>query len=233
MKKTGIIIFASALVIGLVVSNIFSFSHEAHKLFNFSFNFGGEKGSGKIVTEKRSLSGFKGVDVGGVFQVEITAGKEFAVEIETDDNLLPLIKTEVNNGVLEIELERHVSPSGKILVRISAPDISELDVSGAANVTLNAVKNSNLAVEASGAAKLKIAGQTAKLTVESSGASKIDADDLRTENATIEGSGASHIELNVSGELNADLSGASHVTYSGTPTAVHKTTTGAGSVSQK
>src|SRR5436190_5064751 len=220
MKKTGIIIFASALVVGLVVSNIFSFGRAAHGLLNFSIDLGGEKGSGKIVTEKRSLSGFKGVDVGGVFQVEITAGKEFGVEIETDDNLLPLIKTEVNNGVLEIELEKHVSPTGKILVRVSAPDISEMDVSGAANVTLNGVKNSNLAVEASGAAKLKITGETAKLTVASSGAAKIDAGDLKSVNATVDGSGASHIELNVSGELNADLSGASHLTYSGTPTAV-------------
>ena len=233
MKKIGIIIFASALVIGLVVSDIFSFGHAAHGLFKFSIDLGGEKGSGKIVTEKRSLSGFKGVDVGGVFQVEITAGKEFAVEVETDDNLLPLIKTEVNNGVLEIESDGRISPTGKILVRVSAPDISEMDVSGAANVTLNGVRNSNLAVEASGAAKLKITGQTAKLTVETSGAAKIDADDLRSENATVEGSGASHIDLNVSGELTADLSGASHVTYSGKPTAVHKNTTGAGKVSQK
>src|SRR5205085_3408273 len=98
MKKIGIIIFATALIIGLVVSDIFSFGHAAHGLFNFSVGFGGEKGSGKIVTEKRNVSGFKGVDVGGDFQVEITAGKEFAVEIETDDNLLPLIETEVNNG---------------------------------------------------------------------------------------------------------------------------------------
>jgi hypothetical protein len=233
MKKIGILIFASALIIGLVVSNIFSFGHAAHSLFNFSFDFSGEKGSGKIVTEKRSLSGFKGVDVGGIFQVEITAGNEFALEIETDDNLLPLIKTEVNDGVLEIESEGRISPSGKILVRISAPDITELDVSGAANVTLNGVKNSNLAVEASGASKLRIAGVTTKLTVETSGASKVDADDLKTGNATVDGSGASHVELNVSGELNADLSGASHVTYSGTPTAVHKKTSGAGSVSQK
>ena len=233
MKKIGILIFASALVIGLVVSNIFSFGRAAHHLFNFSVDFGREKGSGKIVTEKRSLSGFKGVDVGSVFQVEITAGKEFAVEVETDDNLLPLIKTEVNDGILEIELERHVSPTGKILVRISAPDVSELDVSGAANVTLNGVKNSNLAVEASGASKLKITGETTKLTIESSGASKIDADGLKTENASVDGSGASHIDLNVSGELNADLSGASQVIYSGTPTAVHKKTTGAGNVSPK
>ena len=233
MKKLGIIIFASALVIGLVVSNIFSFGHTAHSLFNFSINFSGEKGSGKIVTEKRSLSGFKGVDVGGVFHVEITAQKDYGVEIGTDDNLLRLIRTEVNDGVLEIESEERLSPTNKILVRVSAPDINALEVSGAAKVTLNGLKNSGLAVEASGASKLKIAGETAKLTVEASGASKIDAEDLRSVNATIDGSGASNVDLDVSGELMADLSGASKVVYAGNPTAVHKKTSGAGSVSQK
>ncbi len=233
MKKIGIIIFAVALVIGLVVSNIFSFGHAAHGLFHFSFDFSGEKGSGKIVTEKRDLKGFKGVEVGGVFHVEITAGKDFEVEIETDDNLLPLIKTEVDGDVLEIESEGRISPSGKIIVRISAPDINELDVSGAANVSLNGLKNSGLAVDSSGASKVKIAGETAKLTAETSGASKIDAEDLRVVDASIDGSGASHVEINVSGELTADLSGASKVVYSGTPSAVHKKTSGAGSVSQK
>ena len=233
MKKIGIIIFASALVIGLVVSNMFSFGRAAHGLFNFSIDFSGEKGSGKIVTEKRSLNGFKGVDVGGVFQVEITAQKDFSVEIEADDNLLPLIKTEADDSVLEIESEGRLSPTTPIRIRISAPDINELEVSGAANVTLNGLKNSSLSVDSSGASKLKIAGETAKLTAETSGASKIDAEDLKAEDAIIDGSGASHVDINVSGELTADLSGASKVVYSGTPTAVHKKTSGAGSVSQK
>jgi hypothetical protein len=100
-------------------------------------------------------------------------------------------------------------------------------------VTLDNVKNSSLAVDSSGASKIKIAGETAKFSAETSGASKIDADGLRAVDALIDGSGASHVDINVSGELNADLSGASKVTYSGSPTAVHKKTSGAGSVSQR
>lgn len=233
MKKIGIIIFASALVIGLVVSNIFSFGRATHGLFNFSINFSDEKGSGRMATEIRDLKGFKAVDVGGVFEVAITAGKDFEVEIETDDNLLPLITTEVNDGVLQIGSKCRISPTDKIRVRVSAPDINGLEVSGAANVTLNGLRNSSLAVDSSGASKIKIAGETAKFTAETSGASKIDAEDLRAVDANIDGSGASHVDINVTGELNADLSGASKVNYSGTPTAVHKKTSGAGTVSQK
>lgn len=233
MKKAGIIIFASALIIGLVVSNIFSFGRMSDKLFHFSVHFSGEKGSGKIVTQQRDVKGFKGVDVGNAFLVEITAQKDFSVEIEADDNLLPLIKTEVNDGVLEIETESRVSPTQQVKVRISAPDIDSLAVSGATNLTLNSVKNSSLSVDASGASKVKISGETTKLTAEVSGASKLDAEDLKTSKADVEASGASHIDVNVSEELSVDASGASKIVYSGTPSSLHKKTSGASSISQK
>ena len=233
MKKIGIIIFAAALVSGLVVSNIFSFGRMRDNLFHFSINFKGEKGSGKIATQQRDAKGFKSVEVGGAFLVEITAQKDFSVEVEADDNLLPLIKTEVENGVLEIEAEKRLSPTGQIKIRISAPDIDNLQVSGAANLTLNEVNNSSLSVDSSGAAKVKIAGETSKLAIDVSGASKIDAEELKASNANVDASGASHVEINVSDELSVDASGASRIVYSGTPSAIHKKTSGASSVSQK
>ncbi len=233
MKKIGIIIFAAALMIGLVVSNIFSFGRVRDSFFHFSVNFSGEKGSGKIVTQQRDLKGFKAVEVGGVFLVEIVAQKDFSVEVETDDNLLPLITTEVDDGVLKIESEGRLSPTDQIRVRISAPDINDLDVSGAANLTLNGVKNASLSVDASGASKLKIAGETTKLTVDVSGASKLDAEDLRASKADVEASGASHIDVNVSDELSVDASGASRIVYSGTPSSLHKKMSGVSNISQK
>lgn len=231
MKRTGIIIFGAALLIGLVVSNIFSFGRTACDLFHFSVNFD-EKGSGKIATEKRNISGFKGVEVGGAYWVEITAGRDFSVEVEADDNLLPLIKTDVDDGVLEIESERRIKPTHTIRVRITAPDIDKLDVSGAANLMLTDVKNSSLSVEASGASKIKISGETAKFNLESSGASQVDADNLKTVNTNVDSSGASHIEVNVSGDLSVEASGASTILYSGKPS-VHQKTTGASNVSAK
>lgn len=232
MKKLGIIIFASALIIGLVVSNIFSFGRVRDRLFHFSIDLGSEKGSGKIATEQRDVKGFKGVDVGGAFLVEITAQSDFSVEIETDDNLLPLIKTKVNDGVLQIETEGRISPTEQVKIRISAPDIERLDVSGAANLTLKSVKNANLSVESSGASKIKLTGETAKFTLESSGASKVDADDLKTVSTNIDASGASRIEVNVSGDLTVDASGASHIVYSGKPS-IHQKTSGASGVTEK
>ena len=118
MKKVGLIIFAIALVVGLIVTNIFSFGRATNGLFNFSVHFGGVKGSGNVTTESREISGFNAVDVGGVFQVDITAKKDFAVEIEADDNIIGLITTEVDGNVLKIGTERKISPTSLIRVHV-------------------------------------------------------------------------------------------------------------------
>ena len=59
MKKIGIVIFVVALVIGLVVTSMFSFGRATGRLFNFSFNFSGVHGSGNLGSEKRSVSGLR------------------------------------------------------------------------------------------------------------------------------------------------------------------------------
>ena len=233
MKKIGILIFVVALVAGVALANMTSFGRTTDSMFKFSMNFGGERGSGNVTTEKRNATGFRSVDVGGVFQVEVVAQKEFSVEVIADDNLLPLIKTEVDGSTLRIETERRISPSSTVRIRVFAPDIDNLRVSGVAHVTVADIKNDAFAVDSSGASKIAVAGETSKLTIDVSGASKIDAENLKAGNASIESSGASKINVNVSGELKTDLSGASKVVYSGTPANVVTRKSGASSVSQK
>ena len=232
MKKIGIIVFIIALVVGLIFANVFSFGKSSARFFNFNVSFG-EKGSGNIATEKREFTDFKAVEVGGGFQVEITAQKEFSVEVEADDNLLPLIKIEVEDGILKIESEKKISTKNPIIVRISAPDIEGLEVSGVSKVNLANLKNENLQVDASGASKVKIEGITANLTLNVSGASKIDAGNIKAENVSVDATGASNVNVSVLNELKVEASGASSVTYSGNPKNFENKTSGASSVKQR
>jgi hypothetical protein len=61
----------------------------------------------------------------------------------------------------------------------------------------------------------------------------LDAEGLKAENANVDGSGASNASVNVIGDLKADLSGASKVTYTGNPRNLEKSTSGASSVKGK
>lgn len=233
MKKLGILVFIFALVIGIVVTNLFSFGRVTGQMFSFNFGFRGVKGSGNVITEQRDVSGFNGIDVGGVYQVEIVAQSDYSVTVEADDNIVPLIRTEVDGGVLRIQSDRRISPKSTIKIRISAPNIDDLDVSGAASVTVSELKNEELTVHSSGASKVTVKGETLKLSIDVSGATKINAEELKAQSATVDASGASSVAVNVTETLNADASGASRITYAGTPTSVQKKTGGAGSVSQR
>ena len=233
MKKVGIIVFVIALVVGVVLANMSSFGRLGTKFFNVSMNFGGVSGSGNVVKEARDIRDFQSLDVGGIFRVEITAQKDFSVEVEADDNLQPLIKTEVRGGTLHIEADKHLKSNSPIVIRVSAPDIENLEASGVSNISLGNIKNERLGIDSSGASKISVQGETSELVIDVSGASCIDADALRTSSAKVGASGASSVTVSVSNDLAADASGASKIFYSGTAKNVVKKTSGASSVTQK
>lgn len=233
MKKVGLIVFIIALILGVGFASFVSWGKATAKLFNFEFKLGGVKGSGNTVTETREVTGFRGVDVGGVFNVEIVAQKDFGVQVEADDNLLEYIRTEVDNGILEISTTKRIKSHKGITVRISAPDIEQLDVSGVAKVSVVDLKNAGFKLDTSGASKVTLAGVTDKLVIDVSGASKIDAEALQARAVSVDTSGASHVSVFASESLRSKASGASKVTYTGGATDVVKNTSGASRVEQK
>jgi len=233
MKRVGFIIFAIALVLGLGLASFVSWGKASAKLFNVNFEIGGTKGSGNITTETRDIKDFKAIDVSGVFNVEVVAQKDFGVQVEADDNLQEFITTEVNDGVLEISTSKKIKSGSGLKIRISAPDIEKLEVSGVAKVSVTDLKNTGLNVDTSGASKIELAGETDKLVIGVSGASKIEAENLKAKSATIDSSGASKINVFATQSVHVDASGASKITYAGGATDVVKKTSGASSVSPK
>jgi hypothetical protein len=232
MKKFGILIFIFAVIFGVVFANLFSFGRASGQIFSFSLG-SCVKGSGVAKSEVRETAEFTGVDVGGVFNVEITIGKDHSVEVEADDNLLEHIRTEVRGGILKIETSERIKSETGIRVRVTAPNIERLEASGVAKVSVAGINNRSIDVDTSGASKVKLDGTTADLTIEVSGASKIDAAALKAENANVDASGASHVDVFVTGRLTSEASGASKVSYAGNPSSVDKNSSGAGRVSSK
>ena len=228
MKKLGLLVFAVVIVGSLaLVWAITGKSVVGSSLIHFDV-----RGSGNTATEKRDVSGFKGIHAGGAMQLEITVGKEFSVELEGDDNILPTIKTEVRDGKLYFERkEGRIWSRGRVTARITMPELDDLDVSGASTAMASNVKTENLKLETSGASRIEISGEARSIEVEVSGASKLDADNLKTERAKIEASGASKASIFASEAIDVNASGASKIMYSGNPKSVSKDASGASSIS--
>jgi len=187
-------------------------------------------GSGTSKIDKRSVPAFTSVDISGAYEVEIVAQKGQSVEIEGDDNLLALIKTEVQNGVLEIRNEKSISTKNKLRVRISVQQLDGIETSGASNIVATNIKSDDFKIHSSGASELKVSGEAKSVSIDSSGAGTIDTKDLHAEKVDVHSSGAATAEVYATEELTARVSGGSNVGYYGNPKNVKEEKSGAGTI---
>ena len=217
MRKTTLLVISAALVAA------FSACH-----------FGrGVKGSGNLKTEKRDLAAFKAIDTMGAYEVEVMCQKPASFEIETDDNILPLIKTDVRDGVLYVTSEKSFNPSRSVTLRISLPELTAVSSRGAGEVTIQDAKSDDLKIASMGAASIKAAGKVKSTTISSSGAGDIDANRLQAETARVAVAGAASVSVYATEQLDVTVSGVGSVTYGGNPKTVNKSVSGIGSVNKK
>jgi hypothetical protein len=204
---------------------------------NYSFRTGraGEQvvGSGNRKTERREVSGFDRLTVEGAYAVEVACGAGPSLEVEADDNLLPLIKTEVEGGRLRIRGERGMSAKALPRVRLSVPDVKEVEVAGAGEFDLSGVRNEALKISVPGAGRLRASGETGRLEVKVDGAASVDAAGLRARRVSAECNGAGSVSVHATDALDAVVNGVGTINYSGDPPNVNRQVNGIGRISKQ
>ena len=114
---------------------------------------------------------------------------------------------------------------------MSVGDIN-LDASGASRIS-GSIETGDCNFSLSGASRVELAGSGNDADIDASGASKFELADFPINNANVRLSGASSSTINLSGKLDANLSGASTLKYSGNPTLGSIKTSGGSKVSEK
>lgn len=189
-------------------------------------------GSGNRQKQKRDVALFNSISTDGAFEIAIVCQQPVSLEIEGDDNLLPLVGTEVSNNVLHIKSTSGYSASEPIKLKISVPLLESIAVNGAGSIEVSGVKNEKFEVQANGAPTIRVSGETKLVDIEMNGAGKTDTYKLRASRAIVEAKGVSNVEVRAVDHLEVTVSGPSHVTYEGDPV-VNKTMHGPGSVEKK
>jgi hypothetical protein len=180
-------------------------------------------GSGVVVMESRALESFTAVEArGGGYEVVLELAPTHAVEITADDNLVPLLRTDVREGrlVISVDPQLRLVPTEPIVVRVSVAEVSELLASG--GVLLNAEVGvvPRLAIAASGASLVDVNGSAERQVLTISGASVYRGLDLETSESVVIASGVSLVELWAHDHLEVDGSGVSTIRYRGQPTVI-------------
>ena len=195
------------------------------------FNGRGIAGSGVRKAEKRELKSFSAIDTTGAYEIHIACQKPVSFEIDADDNILPLIKTEVRDGILFVTSDQRYHTAKPVTLRINLPSLAAVTSRGAGEITIGDVNGDSLKLESMGAASIDAAGKAKSVAVSSTGAGKIDTSSLQAEKARVDVTGAASVEVYATEQLDVTVSGAGSVTYSGNPKVVNKHVSGVGSVS--
>lgn len=231
-------------------------------------------GSGDLVTTQYDFKDFTRLEVSHAFEVQITRGDTFQVEVTTDDNLVDRLRVEQSGSTVRIGMETGISfgtatrkamvtlpeleavqlsgaskagvigfdgkrdlslaisgASALSLTGIVAAD-TQIDASGASKVAGD-LKAADVRMEASGASQIQLAGSADDGDLEASGASKLALGSFELAGASVTLSGASSATVNVARTLDADLSGASTLTYSGNAAIRSIQTSGASQINRR
>src|SRR5579884_2657468 len=210
-------------------------------------------GSGKVVSQIRTVSSFDKLSVGGIGTVVLTQGKSPSLTVEAEDNLQPYLSTEVTNSTLRIGVHtpqgQSITATKPIRYLLTVPKLTRVDLSGAIALETTTFKSDSFTLNLSGsgsaklthfqatsftavitgAGEISISGQVRQQTINISGAGRYTANDLTSSTAKIDVSGAGSATVNVHDSLDATVSGAGSILYAGHPQ-VTQNVSGAGSV---
>lgn len=197
------------------------------------------RGSGDIEVETREISDVDSISLDGLGRVIITQGNSESFSIETDDNLLRHIETQVEDGTLTIQWagDTVLQPTRGITYRVGLRDLNSIQTSGAGDFELDTLTTDRLSVnfsgagrltidnlqtgevelEISGASEIELAGRADSIRLDLSGLGRFDAADLEGQRVVIDISGGGSARVWAQESLDLSLSGLGEVSYYGNP----------------
>ena len=212
-------------------------------------------GSNNIIIQEKQLSVYDRIEVLGSYNVIFTDGEVGKIKIKAPDNILPLIQTEVSDGLLKIGAEKNrYKVKEPIIIYVPVDSrLKQVDIKGSADIyseknletkTLNvgiygsgdarlAVDVSSLALEVVGSGDIRVSGRAKNLSIDISGSGDVEVPNLKAEKAIININGSGDVSAYVTKDVDVSIAGSGDVTIKGNPKKIKQKINGSGRVSVK
>src|SRR5688572_23058824 len=199
------------------------------------------EGEGPVVTEIRPVANVSGLDLRVAADVYFKQDSVYKLEVIAQQNILDVMETYVSNGKLVVKFENDVRVRSHeaIIVKVSAPSLSSIRLSGSGNISaMGQLSPASMDVEVSGSGDIFISelntgwldtkisgsgnitigtGSATQAKFNISGSGNIELPTVQTTKATTKTSGSGDIRLSVSQSLDVTISGSGSVYYKGNP----------------
>jgi hypothetical protein len=188
-------------------------------------------GSGRIVTQVRSVGTFAGIRVTNFAKVFVTQDTIESLRIASDDNIIDRVMTSVSNGVLVVGLREGSYNNLTVNVYASMKQIRRLESTGTAEFSSsNSIQTDSIICKITGAGSITLTGTANYEGVEIVGTGNVHNVNLVSTSCYASISGAGNVEITATQSLDAAIAGTGTITYAGNPPVIHQVVTGIGSV---
>ena len=178
---------------------------------------------GDQITTTLDVADFKSVDIEGRWQIELTQGGEWQVEVSHSEYLEDDVNVYVRGD--RLVLSRRSSggwwwrrTETRLKAEIVMPELTELELAGANQLDLSGFAGDRLRLEVAGANQVEgHDGRYDNLDLSVAGASEIDLGGIVVTDAKVDLPGASKVTLSMNGGILAGtMAGAGTIGYYGT-----------------
>jgi Putative auto-transporter adhesin, head GIN domain len=177
------------------------------------------KGSGKVVSQTREVSGFSKVELSGSGELTIEKTGTESLTISAEDNLLPELTSEVSDGTLTLGTKPNttITPTKPIIYSLTVKDLSGIAVSGSGSARVSNLTTNSLTTEISGSGTITASGTVNDQDVAISGSGDYQGEQLTSKTAKVQISGSGAASVFATDLLDVKISGSGTLTYGGNP----------------
>jgi hypothetical protein len=175
-------------------------------------------GSGVLKTEARDVPPFTALRVDSSAAVHITVGGQTTeVTVEADDNLLPIITTEVRGDTLLISSEGSYQTRRNVKVTIATPGLTSVVVNGSGDIVARGVRGDWFTATVNGSGTVTATGELGSIDARINGSGDLRLTELTARRASITIAGSGGASVNASESLHAHVSGSGDIRYQSHP----------------
>ncbi|MBR7633424.1 head GIN domain-containing protein [Janthinobacterium lividum] len=194
------------------------------------------QGNGQVSRDVRQVGNITALDIDNMkridIKIDVRVGPTASLVIEADNNLQPLIHSDVNGNTLRIWSDTNIRSSNGIHVIYTTPQLKKINISGSGRLVVSGLNGDDFSLEQRGSMKSELSGSVGRFDVANNGSGSINAAALTSGNTDAVQNASGSIQVgNVRGErINVAVNGSGSISASGTVQRLDANVNGSGDI---
>ena len=173
------------------------------------------QGQGPVTSETREVGAFSRIEASAGIRVVVRIGPSEAIEVTAQENLLPVIATDLRGDTLSIEASEDFTTLEPVTITVVVPALDGITLSGGSQAVIDGLDAESLELRIRGGAQVTAAGSVDSVELDAGGGATASLEDLSARVATVSMDGGATATLTASGEVSGTAAGGSRLTVLG------------------